>query len=296
MSVERSDRDGGMTTVSILTPSFNQAAWLPDNLRSVACQTYPCVEHVVMDGGSTDGTVELLEKAQGVVWRSEPDRGQADALNKAFAASHGEILGWINSDDAYYDCDVVADVVAFFEAHPEADVVYGHGVQTTDDGRVIQVLWTPPFDGELLKAADFITQPAAFIRRRVLSEPMLDESFHFTMDYELWLRLSRAGARFARIDRVVAIDRHQQARKSSTIKDVHAANLELLAETYDLHLSPEYDATRSGFYVRQRLMGALVVPRLRRRPLAFTAPPDFARGLLRRQVATRRSDWPAEYR
>ena len=91
--------------VSILTPSFNQAAWLGDNLRSVACQTYPDIEHVVMDGGSTDGSVDILRAAgDSIVWRSEPDRGQSDAINKAFSLSHGEIIGWINSDDAYFDC------------------------------------------------------------------------------------------------------------------------------------------------------------------------------------------------
>jgi len=84
--------------VSVLTPSFNQAAWLTDNLGSVAAQTYPAIEHVVMDGGSTDGTLDILKTAgDRVLWRSESDRGQADAINKAFAASSGEIIGWITS-------------------------------------------------------------------------------------------------------------------------------------------------------------------------------------------------------
>jgi len=283
--------------VSILTPSFQQAAWLPDNLRSVACQSYDHIEHVVMDGGSTDGTVAVLEAAGGsVVWRSEPDNGQADAINKAFAASHGEIIGWINSDDAYFDCDVVADVVAFFSANPEVDVAFGHGLQTTEDGAAIQILWAPPFDSELLKALNFITQPATFFRRRVLAEPILDAAYHFAMDYELWLRLAANGARFARFDRVVGIDRHQQARKSSTMKDVHDANLLSLDETYGLHLGPEFEPARSAFYKRQRLMGALLIPRLKRRTLAFSAPEDFTSGLFARQALTRRSQWPAEYR
>jgi glycosyltransferase involved in cell wall biosynthesis len=283
--------------VSILTPSFQQATWLPDNLGSVTCQTYPSIEHVVMDAGSTDGTRELLEAAgDSVVWRSEPDAGQADAINKAFAASTGDIIGWINSDDAYYDRDVVADVVAFFAANPEVDVAYGHGVQTTEDGAVIQVLWAPSFDGDLLRTLNFITQPATFVRRRVLFEPMLDETYHFAMDYELWLRLARDGARFGRFNRVVAIDRHQLARKSSTMKNIHEADLETLAEPYRLRLSSQWDGARSSFYKRQRLMGALLVPGLKRRPLAFTAPADFTQGVLRRQTVTRRSQWPAEYR
>jgi hypothetical protein len=191
---------------------------------------------------------------------------------------------------------VVEDVVTYFERHPDVDVVFSHCAQTTADGRLIQVLWAPPFDAELLKAADVYPQPGAFVRRSVLTEPMLDESFHFALDYELWLRLMSRGARFARIDRIVAIDRHQQQRKSSTIKDVHAADLARLGETYDLHLGPEWEAVRSAFYRKQRLMGAPLIPGIRRERLAFTAPRDFKRGLWRRQIGSRRSRWPEEYR
>lgn len=284
------------TLVSILTPSFNQAQWLTDNLRSVSTQTYPHIEHVVMDGGSTDGTVTLLEAAgDSVVWRSEPDKGQANAINKAFATSTGEIVGWINSDDAYFDIGVVADVVAYFEAHPDVDVVYGHCVQTTEDGAFIQLLWAPPFDAELLKVVDFITQPGIFLRRRVLREPMLDESFHFALDYELWLRLQAGGARFARIPRITGIDRHQPERKSLTLLDVHAADTERLVRTYGVVPASEQVARRSRFYVRQRLAGALLIPRTHAE-LAFSTPEDPRRGLLARQVFTRKSRWPEEYR
>jgi hypothetical protein len=288
--------DSPLPLVTILTPSFDQAAWLPDNLHSVACQTYRNIEHIVMDGGSTDGSVDILKAAgESVRWRSEVDRGQAHALNKAFAESRGDIIGWINSDDAYFDCGVVEDVVAFFETHPAADVAYGHALQTTTDGHAIQVLWAPPFDRDKMLAVNLQSQPATFIRRRVLTEPMLDESFHFAMDYELWLRLAAAGAVFSRLDRVVAIDRHQAERKSSTITDVHAADLQRLATMYDLRLESELESVRTRFYVRQRLMGALQIPKLRG-PFAFTAPDDFKRGLVRRQVASRRSRWPSEFR
>ena len=289
------DRSEVAPLVSILTPSYNQAAWLHDNLHSVACQTYPHVEHVVMDGGSTDGTVEVLEgAADAVIWRSESDRGQAHAINKAFETSSGEIIGWINSDDAYFDCRVIEDVVAFFLANPEVDVAYGHCAQTTSEGLIIQLLWAPGFDGELLRTTNVISQPATFVRRRVLSDPMLDDSFHFTMDYELWLRLESAGARFARIDRITAIDRHQPARKSSNILDVHDADRERLAGRFETRFGPEGDKARAWFYRTQRLAGALLIPRVKP-PLAFTHPPDLTRGLLRRQALQRRSQWPAEY-
>src|SRR5713226_6394238 len=112
--------------VSILTPSFNQARWLADNLRSVTNQTYPHIEHIIMDGGSTDSSVEILKKAgPNVRWRSEPDRGQSHALNKAFAESRGEVIGWLNSDDAYFTPTAVAEAVQVFERCPDVNVVYG---------------------------------------------------------------------------------------------------------------------------------------------------------------------------
>jgi len=286
----------GSPLVSVLTPSYDQAEYLRDNLRSVACQTYPRIEHIVMDGGSTDGSVEVLSEAGDTVrWRSEPDRGQSHAINKAFAESSGEIVGWLNSDDAYFDCRVVEDVVADFETRPDVDVVYGHALQTTADGSAIQVLWAPRFDHDLLKAVDFIVQPAAFVRRSALSEPMVDESYHFGMDYELWVRLAAGSRGFARIDRLVAVDRHQPARKSSVSKDVYRENLARLEAAYDMHLGSEWESARTAFYIRQRLMGALLIPRLRG-PFAFTAPPDMKRGLLRRQVFQRKSTWPRELR
>jgi hypothetical protein len=283
--------------VSILTPSFNQAAWLPDNLRSVACQSYPAIEHVVMDGGSPDGSVDILRAAgDAVVWRSEPDHGQAHAVNKAFAASSGEIIGWLNSDDAYFDCRVLEDVVAYFDAHPEVDVVYGHCVQITEDGHIIQVLWAPPFDAEMQRAVNLFMQPATFIRRSALAHPMLDESFDFAMDYELWLRLASQGRNFSRIDRITAIDRHQPTRKSSTIKDVNASDLKRLDAMYVLGLGSEHDAERSRFYVSQRLRAARLVPGIRRPAMAWSAPADFKRGVWKRQLVQRRRDWPVEYR
>jgi hypothetical protein len=288
-------RPSDLPLVSILTPSYNQATWLPDNLRSVACQTYSAVEHIIMDGGSTDGSVAILEAAgHSATWSSEPDRGQADAINKAFRTSEGEIVGWLNSDDAYFDCDVVGDVVRFFTANPGVDVVYGHCLQITSDGTAIQVLWAPRFDAELQKAVNLQMQPSTFVRRSALSDPMLDDSFNFAMDYELWLRLASEGRRSERIDRILSVDRHQLGRKSATIKDVNFAELERLAPMYGLHLGPEYDPQRSAFYRRQRLVGALLIPGIRADRVAFIPSDRFKSGLWKRQIGSRRTKWPAE--
>jgi len=280
--------------VSVLTPSYNQAAWLSDNLRSVARQSYPSIEHIVMDGGSTDGTLDILSTAgDSVRWRSEPDKGQSDAINKAFRESRGEIVGWINSDDAYFDRRVIADVVSCFVEHPDVDVVYGHCAQVTGNGALVQMLWAPPFDRRLLRTVDVISQPSAFLRRSALSDPMLDETFHFAMDYELWLRLDAASRGFHRIDRITAIDRLHAERKSSTIQDVMHSDLRRLSEMYGTVAPPEGDRLRSRFYVRQRLLGALLLPKVRARDVAFTAPEHMKRGAWRRQIASRRGNWPA---
>jgi glycosyltransferase involved in cell wall biosynthesis len=282
--------------VSILTPSLDQGAWLADNLRSVACQTYPNIEHVVMDGGSADGSLAILENADSpVVWRSEPDEGQSDAVNKAFAASHGEIVGWINSDDAYFDCRVVSDVVAFFDRHPEVDVVYGHCAQVDDTGEIIWMIWVPRFMPRALHVTNFIGQPVAFMRRHVLTEPMLDPSFHFAMDYDLWLRLDAQGARFARIDRIVAVDRYHPGRKSETIPEVHRQDLDRL--TKDGRRADPFGKRLLSwvFYTWRRAMGSMLVD-LIPDELAFTDVRTDRAALYRRQVYMWNRSWPADWK
>jgi len=281
--------------VSVLTPSYNQAAWLAHNLHSVACQTYPNVEHIVMDGGSTDGSVEILAAADdSITWRSEPDLGQSDAVNKAFALSSGDIIGWVNSDDAYVDCRVIEDVVRFFDRHPEADVVYGHCAQVDQDGAIIWMIWVPWFIRRALHVTNFIGQPVAFIRRCALSEPMLDTSYHFAMDYELWLRLDARGFRFKRFNRIVAIDRHHGARKSETVKDVHGRDLERLTAA-ERRADPRAKPLLSWlFYTWRRVMGALLIPRIPA-GLAFTDVKTSRWAIFHRQVLSWNKSWPADY-
>lgn len=242
--------------VSVLTPSYNQARWLPDNLRSVAAQSYPAIEHIVMDGGSLDGSVQTLAAATPrVIWESAPDQGQSDAINKAFARSTGDIIGWLNSDDAYFSRDAVAKAVSVFENHPEVGVVYGHAALVNGDGTLLYVLWSPRFRIELLRWYNFIYQPTVFVRRAALGRSSLvDPAFDYMMDREVWLHLS-SRTRFYRLDQIVAIDRHHLQRKSYARLDLAAHDRELLAEQYKLPRRGSFKLLVRGVGVAFRLAG-----------------------------------------
>jgi glycosyltransferase involved in cell wall biosynthesis len=259
----------------------------------VADQTYRNLEHVVMDGGSDDETTGLLRQASDprLRWRSEPDRGQSHALNKALSLSQGEIVGWLNSDDAYFGPTVVEDAVDVFRRRPEVAVIYGHAALVNTDGLILQLMWAPPFSRRLLRLHDFILQPTAFIRRDVLGALMVDESFDFAMDFELWLRLSST-VRFARINRIIAIDRHHEMRKSTRMLGTLDKDLQRLRERYGIRSGRVPDVARQLWKVIDRLVGATLIPSAMRQQLAFDGRVDGWLPLLRRQIGTRRMSMP----
>jgi glycosyltransferase involved in cell wall biosynthesis len=281
--------DPARPLVSVLTPSYGQARWLADNLESVERQSYANIEHIVADGGSVDGSVEILERHSrpGLLWTSAPDRGQSHALNNAFAQSRGEIIGWLNSDDAYFGPDAVTDAVAVFAADPEAVVVYGHAVLVNAEGLLLQAMWTPPFSRRLLRLQDFISQPTAFIRRSALGVEMVDETYDYMMDYELWLRLAGRG-RFRRLNRIVAIDRHHLARKSYTMTDIGWQDHARLRQTYRVAGGPVARAARKAWKIAVRLAGASLVADASNQGIAVGVVRDGQRRLLLRQLTTPR--------
>lgn len=207
--------------VSIVTPSYNQARFLGETLESVAAQQYPDLEHIVVDGGSTDGSVALLadyaRRHPHLRWVSEPDNGQADGVNKGIRMSRGEIIGWVNSDDRYCPGAVRAAVEAF-KAAPEAVMVYGSALTIDERGTVRGGSdWVEDFDAErLLRVHNYIAQPAVFLRRRAFDRiGLLDPSLNWTMDWDLWIRVSRAGE-VRRIPGALACMREYPATKTGS--------------------------------------------------------------------------------
>jgi glycosyltransferase involved in cell wall biosynthesis len=178
-------------TISIVTPSLDQARYIRATIESVLGQGYAALDYFVQDGGSTDGTREILEEYAGRVPSvSQPDRGQADAINRGLARARGEVLGYLNSDDLLLP-GALAAVGDAFASDPDLVFVYGRAVYIDAEGRTLGPYLTRPYNARALASFCFVAQPAAFFRRRVWEEiGPFDASLHHTMDYDFWLRLA----------------------------------------------------------------------------------------------------------
>jgi len=180
--------------VSIVTPSYNQVQFLETTIRSVLDQVYPNLEYMVVDGGSTDGSLEIIRKYADRLawWVSEHDRGQTDAINKGFTRAHGDILAWLNSDDTY-EPEAVAEAVTFLQAHPGVGMVYGDANFIDEQGQVIGPFPARQTDYRRLRRGYVhIPQQAAFFRGDLWRQVSpLDPAFYFAMDYDLWVRLAK---------------------------------------------------------------------------------------------------------
>lgn len=187
------DMDGPYPKVSIVTPSFNQARFLERNITSVLDQGYPNLEYFVIDGGSTDGSLEIIRRYADRLtrWVSEPDLGQADAINKGFSLSGGEILAWLNSDDTYLP-GAIAEAVDYLQTHSSVGLVYGKAYYIDEDDRRVAAYPAGPTDHRgLRRGVTTIPQQATFFRARWWREVgPLDPTFYYAMDYDLWVRIS----------------------------------------------------------------------------------------------------------
>lgn len=210
--------------ISIITPSYNQAEFIERTIQSVLDQNYPDLEYIVMDGGSTDGTIEILKKYNGkIIWKSEKDNGQSDAINKGLKMATGDIVAYLNSDDTY-EPGALKKVAEFFQKNPDKKWVYGKcKIIDKNDAEIRKpITWyknflLKKFSFAKLLSENFISQPATFWKRELLNEiGYFNEEEHFCMDYEYWLRIGQkysAGV----IPEYLANFRYYQNSKSGSV-------------------------------------------------------------------------------
>jgi glycosyltransferase involved in cell wall biosynthesis len=204
-------------TISIVTPSLNQGRFLERTLTSVIQQRYPALQYVVEDGGSTDESIEIIRRLEALItsWRSAEDLGQADAINRGFAHTSGEIMGWLNSDDVLLPGSL-AYVAGYFATHPDVDVVYGDRLLIDEDDQEIGAWVLPAHDDSVLRITDFVPQETLFWRRSAWEAAggALDLEFHYALDWDLLLRFQQTGARIVHLSRFLGAFRVHDDQKT----------------------------------------------------------------------------------
>ncbi len=204
-----------MTLVSIVTPSYNQAAYLEQTMRSVLDQDHHELEYLVVDGGSTDGSIDIIKRYARMLtwWTSEKDNGQAEAINKGMKRARGEIVAWLNSDDMYLPGAIAAAVEAFAR-HRQAVLVYGDMRAVDDQNRTTNLLRYRQLSLEDLLCFQIIGQPAVFMRRSAFQAAGgLNPAFHFMLDHQLWIKIARQGE-IVHVDQFWAAARYHAGAKN----------------------------------------------------------------------------------
>ena len=281
--------------IAVLTPCLNFRRYLSDALDSVAAQ-HPAVEHIVQDGGSTDGTQDLLEHSPGIDWRSEPDDGQSDALNRAIQRTTGEWIGWLNADEFYFPGALQA--LHSVATETGADLVFGDMAEVDEQGRLLRLRPQHPYDAFAMRAfGPHIASCAMIVRRSALPEQPWDPRLRVTMDWDLYLSLSDRDASFAYVPLPVGAFRRHDAqvtarsdawkRDAAVLKDTHGVDRAPLRALAGLAVHRTRKLT-SGAYRRQwRARG------LRGTDLKWFAGPEGEAGigaLLNRCYPGRRQD------
>jgi glycosyltransferase involved in cell wall biosynthesis len=231
--------------VSIVTPSFNQARFLEATLRSVLEQDYPRIEYLVVDGASSDGSVEIIQGYADRLtwWVSEKDSGQSEAINKGLHRAKGEFVGWLNSDDMYLP-GAVSAAVKVFQSHPGAGLIYADALAIDTVGKPFNLMRARQYTLADLLAFNIICQPAVFMRKSVLEEVgYLDPSYHLLMDHLLWMRMAQK-APILYVQQIWAAARYHDQAKNRTRGAAYGREARLLIS--DLQSRSEFsDLIRS---------------------------------------------------
>ncbi|PWR76195.1 glycosyltransferase family 2 protein [Methanospirillum stamsii] len=204
--------------VSIITPSYNQGRFIRQTIESVLNQKYPNIEYIIIDGGSSDNTLEIIKEYESKIkWISEKDNGQSDAINKGFSMANGEIIAWLNSDDIYLE-DAIQKAVDFFTVYPDYGLVYGEGYLIDENGNNHgRFPCTQEFDEwTLVHKSDYIMQPTTFFKKEAFFRVgKLDTNLHWCMDWDLWIKLSKCYP-VGYINDYLACSREYDETKTST--------------------------------------------------------------------------------
>ena len=245
---------------SIVTPSYNQGKYIEETIRSVLLQGYPNLEYIVIDGGSTDSSVEIIRRYEPwlAYWVSEPDQGQADAINKGWRRSQGEIMTWLNSDDTY-EPGAVGTAVKYLNLASEAGLIYGGCNCIDSEGQFLGVLQAWPFDLEReMSGRNLLPQSSAFFTRSAFEQAgELDVTLKYSMDYELWLRMLQHGVAFKNIPDILSNYRlHHSAKTVADRVPMTIEQKRILDRLYDSGLPPGIEKLRNrGYSSHYRALG-----------------------------------------
>ena len=215
--------------VSIVTPSYNQARFLEETIRSVLRQSYPKIEYILVDGGSTDGSLDIIHKYADLFarWVFEPDEGQVDAINKGLKMTTGEIVAWINSDDLYM-AGAVMEAVKALQANPEVGMVYGDGIMVDENGKLLDRHYYRTYDVLDLLCFEVLLQPTVFMRRTVLEEVgLLHAEYDLVLDHDLWVRMA-SHSPILHIPSFWAVERSHESAKTIALSSQFVEEAEKL--------------------------------------------------------------------
>lgn len=275
--------------VSIITPSFNQGNFIKDTILSVKNQDYPTLEHIIIDGGSADQTINILKKYEdsyNMKWISEPDEGQTDAILKGLELSKGNIATWLNSDDLYVYKDSISSVVKAFNNWPEVKIIYGHAIKINSENKIMRIKVVPEFSYERLKHYDFIIQPSCFWRNEIHREQKLNLSLNYSMDYEYWLRLGK-DYKWRRIKKIISADRNYPGRKIISYREESSKETRRLRKEFNVKENKAINFKRKLILGVERIKGLAFIPEIMTQPLrnfAFDVKRDNLFSFIKNQL------------